>query len=45
MDFRPMNDVERLQLISALRNMRERNRPIHHESARHQLRAQCSGKK
>jgi hypothetical protein len=28
MDFRPMNDVERRQLISALRNNAERNRPI-----------------
>lgn len=28
MDFRPMNDVERRQLISALRNNAERNKPI-----------------
>ena len=28
MDFRPMNDVERRQLISALRNNAERDKPI-----------------
>ncbi len=28
MDFRPMNDVERRQLISALRGNAERDRPI-----------------
>jgi hypothetical protein len=28
MDFRPMNDVERRQLISALRNNAERDMPI-----------------
>jgi len=28
MDFRPMNDVERRQLISALRNNAERDLPI-----------------